>query len=55
VKLRCELPQRNIELRREHKHRQPSLKAEAALGQPDADRNRHERDAERRRQLQHRS
>ena len=55
VELRAELAQRQVELGREHEHRQRRLEAEPAADEPHADRDRDERDAERRRQLEHRA
>ena len=55
VELRAELAERQVELRREDEHRQPGPEAEAPVDEPHADRDRDERDAERRRQLEHRS
>ena len=52
--LGCEVPQRQVELRREHEDGQARLEAETALDQANADRHRDERDPERRRELQHR-
>ena len=53
VVLGGEVPQRQVELGREHEHRQPGLEAEPAVDQADADRHRDERDPERRRELEH--
>ena len=54
VELRAELAQRQVELGREHQHRQPRLQAEPAVVQAHADGDRDEGDAERRRELEHR-
>ena len=51
----AELAQRQVELGREHEHRQPGLQPEPAADEAHADGDRDERDAERRRQLQHRA
>ncbi len=55
VELRAELAQRCVELRRENQDRQPGLETEPTAVETNADGDRDERDAQRRRQLQHRS
>ena len=54
MELRREVAQRQVELGREHEHRQPGLEADAALDEAHADGHGDERDAERRRELEHR-
>ena len=54
VVLRAQPAQGQVELGREHEHRQSGLEAEPAVGQPHADRHRDERDAEGGGQLEHR-
>ena len=51
--LRGQIPERQVELGREHEHGEAGLEAEPALGEADADRDRHERDPERGRELEH--
>ena len=53
VVLRREVPERQVELGREHEHRQARLEPEPALDQPDADDHGDEGDAEGRGQLEH--
>ena len=53
VVLRREVPERQVELGREHEHRQARLEAEPALDEPDADDHGDERDAEGRGELEH--
>ena len=53
VVLGAQPAQRQVQLGREHEHRQPGLQAEAAADQAHADRHRDERDAERGGQLEH--
>ena len=53
VELLAEQADRHVELRCEDQHRQPGLEPEVALRELDADRRRHERDAEHRDQLEH--
>ena len=55
VELRAHVAQRQVQLGREHEHRERRLEADAAVDEPHADRDRDERDAERRRQLEHRA
>ena len=49
-----EIPQRQVELRREHEHRQRGLEPDVAVDEAHAHRDRDERDAERRGELEHR-
>ena len=51
--LRGEIPQRRVQLRREDEHRERRLERNRAVDETDADGDRDERDAERRRQLEH--
>ena len=51
--LGAEPAERQVELGREHEHRQARLQPEAAVDEPHADGHGDERDAERRRQLEH--
>ena len=53
VVLGAQPAQRQVQLGREHEHRQPGLEPEPAVDQPHADRHRDERDAEGGRQLEH--
>ena len=53
VVLRREVPERQVQLGREHEHRQARLEPEPALDQPDADDHGDEGDAEGRGQLEH--
>ena len=55
MELGPELAQRRVQLGRQHEHRQRGLQSHVAVDQPDADDHRHERDTERRRELQHRA
>ena len=55
MKLRSELAQGEVELGGEDQHRQARREAEPAVDEPHADGDRDERDAERRRQLEHRA
>jgi hypothetical protein len=45
MELRCELPDRQVQLGREHEHRQGGLQPDSASDEADADRHRHQRDA----------
>ena len=55
MELRGEVAERQVELRREHEHRERRLEADAALGQAHTDDDGDERDPERRRELQDRA
>jgi hypothetical protein len=55
MELRAELPERKVELRGEDEHGQCRLQSDAAADEPHPDGDCDERDAERRRQLEHRS
>ena len=55
VELRGEVPEREVELGREHEHGQAGLEADAALDEAHADGDGHERDPERCRELEHRA
>ena len=55
MELRGEIAQRQVELGCEDEHGQRRLEADPALGEPDADDDRDERDPERRRELEHRA
>ena len=55
MKLRRELPQREIELGGEHEHGQAGLQAEPAVYEPHADGNRNQGDAQGRGELEHRA
>ena len=55
VVLRGEVPQRQVELGREHEHRERGLEADVAVDEPHADGDRDQRDADRRGQLEHRA
>jgi hypothetical protein len=55
VELRSELAQGQVELRRKDEDGQPGLEAETPAIEAHADRDCDERDAERRRQLEHRA
>ena len=50
-----QVAKRQVELRREHEHREPRLQAEPALDEADADRHGHERDPEGGGELEHRA
>ena len=54
MELRCEVPEREIELGGEHEHRQTGLEADAALDEAHADGDCHERDSQSCRQFEHR-
>ena len=51
----CEVAQRQVELGRQHEHRQRGLEGDPAVDEPHADRDGDERDAERRGELEHRA
>ena len=53
VILRGKVPERCVQLRSEHEHRQRRLERNRAVDEADADGDRDERDAERRRELEH--
>ena len=53
--LRREVPQRQVELGGENEHGESGLEADPSVHEPDADRDRDERDPERRRKLEHRT
>ena len=55
VELGREVPQREVELGREHEHGQAGLEADPAVDEAHADRDGHERDPERGRELEHRA
>ncbi len=55
VELRREVPQRQVQLGREHEHGQRRLEADAARREPHADDDGDERDPERRGELEHRA
>ena len=55
VESRREVAQRQVELGRQHEHRQRGLERDPAVDEPHADRHGDERDAERRGELEHRA
>ena len=55
MELGAELAQRLVQLGREHEHGETGLEPDAAVDETHADGDRDERDAERRRQLEHRA